>query len=157
MPSGFLPGSSCGASLANLLVQVGGLLGGAGDDQRRAGLVDQDVVDLVDDREVVGGERLAVVVEAAAVLDLLLQRRGHVVAQVVEPELGVGAVRDVGRVGGALLLVRLHVLQHADGEAERLVDRAHPVGVAAGEVVVDGHQVHALAGERVEHDGEWWR
>ena len=34
-----------------LRVQVGGLLGRAGDDQRRARLVDQDVVDLVDDRE----------------------------------------------------------------------------------------------------------
>ena len=32
-------------------VQVGRLLGGAGDDQRRPRLVDQDVVDLVDDRE----------------------------------------------------------------------------------------------------------
>ena len=90
---------------------------------------------------------------AAAVLDLLLQRRGHVVAQVVEPELGVGAVRDVGGVGGALLLVRLHVLQHADGEAERLVDRPHPVGVAAGQVVVDRDDVDALAGQRVEDDG----
>ena len=153
IPSGFLPGSISGASLANLLVQVGGLLGGAGDDQRRAGLVDEDVVDLVDDREVVAGERLAVLVEAAAVLDLLVQRRRHVVAQVVEPELGVRAVRDVGRVGLALLLVGLHVLQHADGEAERLVDRAHPVGVAAGQVVVDGDHVDALAGERVEHHG----
>ena len=34
------------------VVQVGGLLGLAADDQRRPGLVDEDVVDLVDDREV---------------------------------------------------------------------------------------------------------
>ena len=135
------------------LVQVGGLLGGAGDDQRGAGLVDQDVVDLVDDREVVAREGLAVVVVAAAVLDLLVQRGGHVVAQVVEPVLGVGAVRDVGRVGGALLVVGLHVLEHADGEAERLVDRAHPVGIAARQVVVDRDHVDALAGERVEDHG----
>ena len=143
--------------LGELLVEVGGLLGGAGDDQRRPRLVDEDVVDLVDDREVVRGERLAVLVEAAAVLDLLVQRRGHVVAQVVESVLGVRAVRDVGRVGRPLLLVGLHVLQHADGEAERLVDRAHPVGVAAGQVVVDGDHVDALAGERVEHHGGAWR
>ena len=31
-----------------------------------------------------------------------------------------------------------------------VVDRAHPLGVAAGEVVVDGDDVDALAGERVE-------
>ena len=95
-------------------VVVGRLLRGAGDDQRRARLVDEDVVDLVDDRVVVHADRLAVLGDAAAVLDLLLQRRRHVVAQVVEAELGVRAVRDVGRVGGALLLVGLHVLQHAD-------------------------------------------
>ena len=135
-------------------VVVGGLLRRAGDDQRRARLVDEDVVDLVDDREVVHADRLAVLADPPAVLDLLLQRRGHVVAQVVEAELGVRAVRDVGRVGGALLLVGLHVLQDADGEAERVVERAHPLRVAAGEVVVDRDDVDALAGERVEGDGE---
>ena len=31
---------------------------------------------------------------------------------------------------------------------------AHPLGVALGEVVVDGDDVHALAGERVEIDGQ---
>ena len=41
---------------------------------------------------------------------------------------------------------------HADGEAEELVDLAHPLGVALGQVVVDGDDVHALAGERVEID-----
>ena len=41
-------------------VVVGRLLRGAGDDQRRARLVDEDVVDLVDDREVVHADRLAV-------------------------------------------------------------------------------------------------
>ena len=40
----------------------------------------------------------------------------------------------------------------ADGEAEEVVDLAHPVGVALGEVVVDGDDVDALAGERVEID-----
>ena len=34
--------------------------------------------------------------------------------------------------------------------AEEAVDPAHPLRVAAGEVVVDGDDVHALAGERVE-------
>ena len=150
-PVGLLAGLQKRRQLREALVVVSRLLGRAGDDQRRARLVDEDVVDLVDDREVVAGERLAVVVVAAAVLDLLVQRGRHVVAQVVEAELGVGAVRDVGRVRGALLLVRLHVLQDADGEAERLVDRPHPVGVASGQVVVDRDDVHALAGERVEH------
>ena len=39
-------------------------------------------------------------------------------------------------------------------EAEEAVDLPHPIGVAAGEVVVDRDDVHALAGERVEIDRE---
>ena len=87
-------------------------------------------------------------------LDLLFQRRGHVVAQVVEAELRVGAVRHVGGVRRALVLVGLHVLEHPDGDAERVVDRLHPHRVAAGQIVVDGDDVDAAAGERVEHDGQ---
>ena len=76
----------------------------------------------------------------------------HVVAQVVEAELVVGAVGDVGGVGRAALVVVEAVDDDADGQAEEAVDLAHPLGVAAGEVVVDGDDVDALAGERVEID-----
>ena len=68
-------------------VQVRRLLGLARDDQRGPRLVDEDVVDLVDDRE----EPLP--------LHPRLERVDHVVAQVVEAELVVGPVRDVGLVG----------------------------------------------------------
>ena len=76
----------------------------------------------------------------------------HVVAQVVEAVFVVGAVGDVGSVGLGALVVVEAVDDHADAEAEEAVDLAHPLGVAAGEVVVDRHDVHALAGERVEID-----
>ena len=78
------------------VVEVGMIFGLPGDDERRARLVDQDRVDLVDDGEI----------EAALVAVRHLHR--HVVAQVVETELVVGAVGDVGcvsllfHVGGAL-------------------------------------------------------
>ncbi len=83
----------------------------------------------------------------------MLAAHGHVVAQVVEAELGVGAVRDVGVVLGAPLRRRHIGLDHADLEAEEAVDLAHPFRVALGEVVVDGDEMHALAGERVEVHG----
>ena len=73
------------------VVLVGRLLGLAADDQWRARLVDQDVVDLVDDGEVL------------AALDPLVELDDHVVAEVVEPELVVRAVGDVGGVGLAAL------------------------------------------------------
>ncbi len=70
--------------LRERVVRVRRLLGRARDDQRRARLVDQDRVDLVDDR--VG----------VRALDALVDVRRQVVAQVVEAELRVGAVGDVG-------------------------------------------------------------
>ena len=134
-------------------VEVGRLLRLAADDQRRARLVDEDVVDLVDDRE------------AALALDPLVELEDHVVAQVVEPELVVGAVGDVRGVGlgagdraqvdEALVGGRVAGLEdergvvgdHPDADAEEVEDRAHPLRVAPGEVVVDRHDVDAAAGQ----------
>jgi len=123
-------------------VLIAGILGRAGDDQRRAAFVDQDGVDLVDDGEV----------EVA--LDHLLQAVLHVVAQVVEAELVVGAVGDVAGVLVAAHLVRQAVHDGADGQAEEAVDLPHPLGVALGQVVVHRDHVYALAGQRVEIDRE---
>ena len=140
----------------DLEVEVGRLVGGPGDDQRCPRLVDQDRVHLVDDR----------VVQLA--LHQLLERETHVVAKVIEAELVVGPVGDVGPVGFLARArpqrrqadVRCHVrrvvqkrrlvLDHADGESERLVDGAHPLRVAFGQIVVDGDDVDAPPGQRVQ-------
>ena len=74
-------------------VEVGAVLDRAGDDERGARLVDQDRVDLVDDG--VG----------VAALHHLGRAHLHVVAQVVEAELVVGAVGDVAGVLRAPLVV----------------------------------------------------
>jgi hypothetical protein len=124
--------------LRERVVGVGRLLGRTRDDQRRPRLVDQDRVDLVDDR--VG----------MAALDAELDVGREVVAQVVEAELRVGAVGDVALVLRAPIVRVLVGLDHADGQPERLVDRAHPLGVAAREVVVHRHQVHALRRQCVQ-------
>ena len=42
----------------------------------------------------------------------------------------------------------------ADGQAEKAVDLPHPLGVALGQVVVDGDDVHPLAGQGVEVGGQ---
>ncbi len=88
--------------------------------------------------------------EVVAALHQVVQRVRHVVAQVVEAELVVGAVGDVGGVGDAPLVGRHAGQDHADVQAEEAVHAAHPLGVAFGQVVVDGDDVHALAAERVE-------
>ena len=87
--------------LGHLVVVLGRLLGRAGNDERRTRFIDEDVVHLVDDG----------VVHSA--LHALVQRLNHVVAQVVESELVVGAVGQVGSVGGASLIGRQAVLNDA--------------------------------------------
>ena len=103
----------------------------AGNHQRNARLVDQDGVGLVDD----GGVELAV--------DLLVGSHGDTVAQEVEADLVLGGVGNVGGVGGPPLGGRHPLLNVRDREAEEAVDAAHPRGVPAGEVVIDGHHVDA--------------
>ncbi len=120
--------------LVDLPVEVGVVVGGAGDDERGARLIDEDGVGLVDDGEV----------ELA--LHVVLQTELHVVAQVV--------VGDVGAVAVLPLLVGQVVEDAAGGHAEVAVDAAHPLGVAAGEVVVHRHHVHAAARQRVEVAGQ---
>ena len=125
-----------------VLVGAGGLGAGTRDDERGTCLVDQDGVDLVDDGVMV------------AALHALLGASDHVVAQVIETELGVGAVGDVGLVGRTLELERHVVLEQTDGHSQVLVDAAHPLGVALGQVIVDGNDVYTLAGNSVEVAGQ---
>ena len=120
---------------------VGLARGRARDDERRARLVDEDRVDLVDDGEVV------------TALHHVGRLPRHVVAQVVEAELVVGAVRDVGRV---LLAAHRGGLPGHDASgrhAERAEDAAHELGLVAREEVVDRDDVHAAARERVQVGG----
>ena len=100
-----------------------------------AGLIDEDGVDLVDDDE------------GVPALDQVIGALGHVVAQVVEAELVVGAVGDVA---GVLLAALGGGLAHEDaagGQSQETVDAPHEVGLVLGEVVVDGDDVDALAGQ----------
>ena len=111
------------------------LVRGAGDDERRARLVDEDGVHLVHDDELLGIKL-------------------HVVAQIVEAEFVVGAVGDVRGVSGLAFLVVQTVHDDAGAQAEETVELAHPLGVATGEVIVDRHHMHALAGQRIERHGQ---
>ena len=112
---------------------------GTGNDQRRARFVDEDGVDFVDDAEPI------------IPLHLIFLPRGHaVVAQVVEAELARGAVGDIAAVHLAALVRRHLLLDAAHGDAEERVQMPHPLGVAAGQVVVDGDKLGVPAGEGVE-------
>ncbi len=125
-----------------VLVGACRLRAGTGDDERRPCLVDEDGVDLVDDCEVM------------AALHAHLGARDHVVAQVVEAELGIRAVRDICCIGRRLHVEAHAVLDEADIHAEEAVDLAHPLRVALGEVVVDRDDMDALAVKCIEVAGK---
>jgi hypothetical protein len=111
---------------------------GAGNDERRAGLVHEDGVNLIHNTEPV------------IALHLVVLAGGHaVVAQVVETELGGGAVGDVAAIHLAAQIGRHLLLDAADGQAEETVEVAHPLGVAAREVVVDRDELGVATREGV--------
>ena len=89
-----------------------------------------------------------------AALRHLVERVFHVVAQIVEAELIVRAIGNVAGISRLALTIIEAVHNGAGRHAEEAIELAHPFGVAAGEVIVDGNDVHALSGERVEIDGQ---
>ena len=127
-----------GDQLVDRDVEFGIVFGRAGDDQGRARLVDQDRIDLVDDR----------VVERS--LHHLFEPELHVVAQIIEAQFVVGAVCHIAAIGLLALVIVEFVDDAADAHAEKAINLPHPFGIALGEVVVDGHDMRAVAGQRVE-------
>ena len=126
----------------HLRVQAGGVLATAGNDQGGAGFINQDGVHLVHDG-----------VGVAALHHVGLVGH-HVVAQVVKAELVVGAVGDIGIVGGPAG-VAVHALHdQADSQSQPAVELAHPLAVALGQIVVDGNNVHPFAGQGVQVGGQ---
>ena len=59
----------------------------AGDDQRGAGFIDQDVIHFIDDGKMM------------ATLHAIIPAHGDVIPQVIKTELAVGTVGDIGLVG----------------------------------------------------------
>jgi len=114
------------------------VVGLAADDQGRAGFVDKDGVHLVHDGEVQS---------ALHTIHCLID---HVVTEVVEAVFVVGAVGDVGTIGGLLFFARRLRQVDAHREPQEVVEAAHPLGVATGQVVVHGDHVHALARQGVQ-------
>ena len=122
------------------LIQLGRILSGTGNNERCTGLVDQDGIHFIDNGKV----------ETA--LNLVFNTEGHVVAQVVETELVIGAVGDIGLVSSPLFFLWLARRHYSHLHAEETVKLAHPLGITAGQVIVHRHHVHAFAGKRIQVD-----
>ena len=127
------------------------------DDERRAGFVDENRVGFVDEAKI----RLRTLGRTFVFFALFAEHRAEEVglpfadstqqepvAEEVEAELLRGAVGNVALVGFAALVGLLLRLNDADVHPERAVNRAHQLGVAGGEVVVDGREEGAFPGQR---------
>ena len=112
----------------------------ARDDQRCTGFVDQDAVYFVDNCEIV------------TTLHLVVERASHVVAQVIKTEFIIRAVGDVAGIVVTLFCRRLAQSRNNETNVQthELMDATHPLSMEASEVIVDGDDVDALAGQSVE-------
>ena len=107
-------------------------------DKRRSRFVNQNAVHFVNDC------KIEVALNHAAFCN------DHVVPKIVEAEFVVRAVGDV-RVVSLTLERGIHLRLYAtDGKSQKAENLAHPFFVAAGEIVVDRHDVNAVSGKRVE-------
>src|SRR6185312_1787389 len=131
-----------GNDAVDAVVLVSRFLTWTRDNQWGTGLVDEDGIDLVDNGKV------------ELPLDIAFQPEFHVVAQVVEAELVVCTVGDVGAVGLSPLLLVEVVNNRAHRQAKEAVNPAHPPRVAPGQVIVHGNDVNALAAKRVQIAGQ---
>ncbi len=134
----FLLAGEVGHEAVDPQVELGTVVSRTGNDQRGAGLVDEDGVDLIHHRE------------NQTTLHLVLAPEGQVVPEVVEAKFVVGAIGDIRGIGRPLLGAGLAVADDANLEPQEAEYRTHPFGVPLGQILVHGDDMHALPGERVE-------
>ncbi|SKU63336.1 Uncharacterised protein [Mycobacteroides abscessus subsp. abscessus] len=79
---------------------------------------------------------------------------GQLVTQHVETDFVDRPVGDVAGVGLAALLGGRFLGDPPDRQAHALQERPHPFGVAPGQVVVDGDDVHTAPAQRVSGGGD---
>ena len=80
----------------------------------------------------------------------LIQTGFHIVAQIIEPKLVIGRVGDVSTISGFFVCLRLLWIDNARCQPQSRINLAHPIGIAAGQIVVHGHDMHALACQSVQ-------
>ena len=107
-------------------------------DERRPGFVDQNRVDLVDNRI------------AMPALNIIRQLVLHVVAQIIEAEFVVRSVGNVAIVGVSARFVVQIGQNLAHRKPQKLVYLPHPIGVAASQIIVYRDQMRALSFQCVE-------
>ena len=86
-----------------------------------------------------------------AVLHNLLWTLSHaVIAQIVETEFRVRAVSNIAQILRTALLRAHRVLNATHSKAKKLIEMAHPCGVAAGKIIVHRDELDVLASKCIQ-------
>ena len=110
-----------------------------GDNQRRTGIVNQYRVDLIHD---------CVVMFA---LNEILGRSSHVITQIVKAELVVRTERDIAFISlTALLRIRTILINAIHAQTVEHINRAIPLGITFGQIIIYRNNMHALVRKRVK-------
>ena len=116
---------------------------GTGNDQRCTGIVDQHGIDLIDNGEVM------------LALHQVSWAGCHVITQIVKTELVVRTEGDVCLIRlSASLRVRTMLVNAIHGKTVEHIEWPHPFRVTLREVVIHGYDMHTVAGQCVEEDGQ---
>ena len=78
----------------------------------------------------------------------------HVVAKIIEAELVIRAVSDVGRIGGLSLEIVHVVLDAPDFQTDEAVNLSHPFGVTRREIVINCDHVNTATCQGVQICGQ---
>ncbi|MPM75687.1 hypothetical protein SDC9_122681 [bioreactor metagenome] len=105
----------------------------SGNDQWCAGFIDQDRVDLIDDRKV------------QRTLHHLIFVDDHIVPQIIKAQFIVGAVGDVAVIGFSFFFRRLAVCVQANSQPQETVEFTHLNSIAACQIFIDGDNVDTFA------------
>ena len=77
-------------------------------------------------------------------MHLLVEAKCQPIAQDVEADLVRGHIRDVARIGGAAFGRRHALLYIPRRESKKSIDVPHPARITTRQVIVGGHDMHAL-------------
>ena len=120
------------------LIKLGGLPALSGYDQRSPRLIDENRVDLVDDR----------IVKPSLYKLLFIDH--HIVSQIIKSKLIVRHISDIAVVCRPALIV-VHAVQHDSyGKPEELMHLSHPLGITLCQIIVDCDDMDAFSLKGVE-------
>ena len=137
----FAPGQAADEPVG-LPVHFGAFLSLAADDQGSTGFIDEDGVHLVHNG----------IVQIPLDHGFLIDH--HVVPQIVKSKFVIGAVGDIAGISLPPLLGGKIVNNASHRKTQEPVDLTHPLGIAAGQIIIDGDDVYALALQCIQIGGK---